>query len=361
MFKYMLYSFVLALSLGAIVAHATDTPWWRLTTFQHTVDTLDPHAVDALKVPVLIGIAPGGFKDTYGVVYSNGSVHQGEDIFAPRGAYVVSPTDAVVTRIDTRGAGGIAVYTANPGNETFYYAHMTAVGPMVTVGAKLAPGDLIGYVGNTGDAEGSSTHLHFQIFSMDGPINPYPRLTSQFTDDERIYALARIIDHSGDRVLAAQSIVRLYGDFLKQSHTTTLPVEIATALNPQTQFPVSIPTPPPPVPTQAPVPTPVETPVVLGVTTTAPGVPSSSSGVSSNASIAQNLRAGMRNDNVKVLQQYLIDKKTGQYATILSTYGATGYYGILTTSAVREFQQASNISPASGYCGPLTRAYMANH
>jgi peptidoglycan hydrolase-like protein with peptidoglycan-binding domain len=68
----------------------------------------------------------------------------------------------------------------------------------------------------------------------------------------------------------------------------------------------------------------------------------------------------MRNDAVKKLQQYLIDQKTGIYAQTLATYGATGYFGVLTRAALIEFQRAHGIS-GSGFCGPITRAYIVSH
>ena len=368
------FPILLVLLSTSFVSAQTPQNWWRIVTpatsgVQSEIDALPQTPEQNLKLPVLIGIAPGSFKNNYGITYSNGSVHQGEDIFAPRGAYVVSPTVAVVTRVDLAGAGGIAVYTANPGNETFYYAHLTAVGPTIHVGAQLQAGDLIGYVGNTGDAEGASTHLHFQIFEKDtGVIDPNPRLTQTFSEDERIGALNTIISRSSDRQLAANAIVNLYRTFLTSlspNHAALAP-EITTALG-NTPLPSSTPSAiassgsstTQVLSQQTVVPTVAAAPV-LSTPTVTTHTPSSSQSNGNGTTISQDLSIGMRNDTVKVLQQYLINKHVGTYGTILATYGATGYYGVLTKSAVIEFQRSVGIS-ASGFCGPITRAYIASH
>ncbi|HWC57952.1 MAG TPA: peptidoglycan DD-metalloendopeptidase family protein [Candidatus Paceibacterota bacterium] len=370
--------FILALFCGVtVVAAQSNAPmnWWRIVTpatagVDEEVAALPQTAEQNLKLPILIGIAPGSFAKNYGIVYSNGSVHQGQDIFAPRGAYIVSPTVAVVTRIDLAGAGGIAVYTANPGNETFYYAHMTAVGPTIHVGAQLQPGDLIGYVGNTGDAEGASTHLHFQIFDKDvGVIDPNPRLTQAFSDDERIAALANIIARSDNRQLAANAIVNLYRSYLTSLPPTHVPfpIEIQNALSGTTN---TLPT----VQTTTATATPVSAPTVSTVTAPTPTATTNATSTSTApvtavttpavsvaiGAISQDLSAGMRNDDVKILQQYLINKHVGIYGQTLTQYGPTGYFGVLTRAALIEFQRSVGIS-GSGFCGPITRAYIASH
>lgn len=329
----MFIRLLLVLLLLPTVASA-QTPWWRLTKATNTADieALSDEAVEKLKIPVLIGIKPGDFKDTYGVRYTNGSNHEGIDIFAPRGAYIVSPTEAVVTRIDSGGRGGIAVYTANPGDETFYYAHMTAVGPTITLGATLKPGDLIGYTGNTG-AESSSPHLHFQIFTLDGVINPFSRLTETFSDEERVEALERIAKRSDNEALAASAITKLYGSFLKTLPTSLVP-KVFVGTSEEKPLPV--------------------TPVVAGATT--PEEPTKS-----GVTITENLRVGARNGEVQKLQEFLIKEGVGEYAQTLKTYGATGYFGVLTKLAVAEYQKENGIIPASGYCGPATRAYIAKN
>jgi hypothetical protein len=361
---FFVFIFSLTVAGGTIPARVfaqTPANWWRIVTpttagVDALVAALPKTAEQKLKIPILIGIGPENFKHNYGITYANGSVHQGEDIFAPRGAYVVTPTQAVVTRIDTAGAGGIAVYTANPGEETFYYAHLTAVGPTIHVGAKLEQGDLIGYVGNTGDAAGASPHLHFQIFALNtGVVDPTVRLTEIFSDDERIAALGKIIERSDNPDLAARAIANLYPSFfatLPANHVPLAP-ELARALGGENANPLA---------TDISA-ADVQVAGIEAAATSAGEVADNLITYTSSITpiiISQDLSIGARNDSVKLLQQYLIAQHTGIFAQTLATYGATGYFGTLTRAALIEFQRAHSIS-GSGFCGPITRAYIASH
>src|SRR5690606_26852850 len=109
----------------------------------------------------------------------------------PKGTFVVSPTDAVVTGTGTGSNSGKYVYTANPGGERFSYMHLDSI--EVKRGDVLEPGDLIGTVGNTGNASGGAPHLHFEIRNGRKATDPYPRLTREFTTEERGEALVKII------------------------------------------------------------------------------------------------------------------------------------------------------------------------
>lgn len=75
----------------------------------------------------------------------------------------------------------------------------------------------------------------------------------------------------------------------------------------------------------------------------------------------RNLTMGSRGNDVASLQRFLINQNSGRYAQKLAVTGATGYFWLLTRSALAEFQAKVGISPASGYFGPITRAYFQNH
>jgi murein DD-endopeptidase MepM/ murein hydrolase activator NlpD len=91
---------------------------------QQRVATLSGNAVYELPVPVLLGVSPGDFSDTWGEPRASGRAHTGTDIIALKGAFIVSPTEAVVTKIGYGDRGGNFVITANPGGEQYYYAHL---------------------------------------------------------------------------------------------------------------------------------------------------------------------------------------------------------------------------------------------
>ncbi|MGH9155365.1 MAG: M23 family metallopeptidase, partial [Acidimicrobiales bacterium] len=89
-------------------------------------------------------------------------LHLGTDIFAPRGTPVHSPTDGVVRAADG-GLGGIAVYVVQDDGTYFYLAHLNNRAEGVRDGTVVRTGDVVGFVGSTGNASGGSPHLHFEV------------------------------------------------------------------------------------------------------------------------------------------------------------------------------------------------------
>jgi murein DD-endopeptidase MepM/ murein hydrolase activator NlpD len=114
------------------------------------------------------------FVDSWGAARSGGRRHEGIDIFAPKGTPVVSTTRGIVTRVGTNRLGGQIVGVLGPGLEWHYYAHLDRFGSF-REGDLVQPGDVLGYVGNTGNARGTRPHLHYGIYHA-GATNPYPRL-----------------------------------------------------------------------------------------------------------------------------------------------------------------------------------------
>ncbi len=132
-------------------------------------------AVATFTIPVLRAKSYD-FNDTWGEARSEGRTHEGTDIFAKRGTLVISPTEAIVSRIATSTLGGNIVYTINPGNERFYFAHLDKVDSFLVEGMIISKGTIIGTVGNTGNASGTPPHLHFGIYGIGGARNPFERL-----------------------------------------------------------------------------------------------------------------------------------------------------------------------------------------
>lgn len=101
--------------------------------------------------------------------------HEGVDIFAARGTPVVAAVKGMVTRTGNEGLGGKQVWLRDGilGN-SIYYAHLDSV--MTETGTRVEPGDTLGTVGSTGNAEGGSPHLHFGIYSAGGAVDPWPFL-----------------------------------------------------------------------------------------------------------------------------------------------------------------------------------------
>jgi peptidoglycan LD-endopeptidase LytH len=138
---------------------------------------LNREAPRALPVPV-DGVAPARLVNTWGVGRDGGRRHQGIDIFAPRGTPIRSTTEGVIESKGMRGLGGLVVTVLGPGGYRHYYAHLEDVAAQ-TVGEWVHAGEIIGYVGNSGNAAVSSPHLHYGIYTPCGrPINPYLFLRS---------------------------------------------------------------------------------------------------------------------------------------------------------------------------------------
>jgi peptidase M23-like protein len=134
---------------------------------------------------------PASFSDDFGAARADTGWHHGNDIFAPLGAPVLAVTDGTLFLVGWNMIGGNRVWLRDLQGNEFYYAHLSAFSPLARNGAHVKAGDVIGFVGNTGDAAGTPTHLHFEIhpaallgMGYDGVIDPYPYLLAwQKLDD----------------------------------------------------------------------------------------------------------------------------------------------------------------------------------
>lgn len=137
----------------------------------------------ALVVPVA-GVARSSLRDTYAEARGE-RVHEALDILAPRGTPVLSATDGRVLRLFNSKPGGLMVY-ATDRSERFIllYGHLDGYAEGLQDGMPLVRGQVIGYVGTTGNAPADTPHLHFGIlrgepnvsWSVGVPVNPYPLL-----------------------------------------------------------------------------------------------------------------------------------------------------------------------------------------
>jgi peptidoglycan LD-endopeptidase LytH len=112
-------------------------------------------------------------------------VHQAIDIMAPRGTPVVAVEDGIIAKLFDSRAGGLTVYQFDPTQTyAYYYAHLDRRADGLAEGQPVKRGQVIGYVGSTGNASPEGPHLHFGIFKLgpekrwhEGvPINPFPVL-----------------------------------------------------------------------------------------------------------------------------------------------------------------------------------------
>jgi murein DD-endopeptidase MepM/ murein hydrolase activator NlpD len=126
---------------------------------------------------------PSSFTDDFAAPRSITGWHHGNDIFAPVGAPVLAVTAGTLFLVGWNDVGGNRVWLRDDQGNEFYYAHLSAFSPLAVDGGRVKAGDVIGFVGATGDAVGTPPHLHFEIhpaallgLGYDGVINPYPYL-----------------------------------------------------------------------------------------------------------------------------------------------------------------------------------------
>ncbi len=304
---FALFIFVIFAALSIIpigTSAQTYSREWRRTssTISSRINNLDDDKVENLPVPILFGITPTNLTRNFGDPRSDGRIHEGLDIMAPLGAPIVSPTEAVVIRVGNGDSAGNYVYTANPGDETFAYMHLDEIAD-IDEGDELKKGDLIGYVGNTGNASGGATHLHFEIRYDHEATDPYPRLTRIFPLADKIEYLENImndLNDTDDEEDLARAMVALYSKELLQAQALNIPLPevVAKELLKKT--------------------------IVVA------------------SSITRTLRLGSVGDDVKLLQ---------------STLGITadGSFGPKTEAAVKAFQASKGLVP-DGVFGPISRA-----
>ena len=131
-----------------------------------------------LEMPVQ-GVTKSQVADTWHVPREGDRLHEGQDIFAKRGTPVLSATDGYIFRIGENKLGGQTVSVIGAGGRIYYYAHLDSYAPNMAAGDHVTTQTVLGYVGNTGNAAGGPTHLHFGVYGREGALNPLPLLTDR--------------------------------------------------------------------------------------------------------------------------------------------------------------------------------------
>lgn len=323
-FGLLVFIFAFAFPPAAFANHLSSSDdgdfgsWRGSRQVRSRINDLDDDKVDSVPLPILFGLTRANLSRNFGDLRSGGRAHEGLDIMAPKRALIVSPTEAVVIRTGDGASSGLYVYTANPGGETFAYMHLDEIAD-IDEGDVLNVGDLIGYVGNTGNASGGATHLHFEIHDDGDPTDPYPRLTGTFTLEKKLDYLEEILGDVDDEEELAEDLVRMYrSEFVPAiNQGLDLPEEIEDIL-------------------------PANAAAATGTYV---------------ASASGDLTIGARGPAVVTLQKFLITKGVGSASRIV----ADGAFGPMTQKALAEYQASVGIKPAAGYYGAITRAYISAH
>lgn len=147
-------------------------------------DASDTARLRARKLTIPVQSATAAqLADTYQQERGGGErAHEALDIMAPRGTPVLAVEDGRIAKLFLSKPGGITIYQFDPGGDfAYYYAHLDSYAPGLVEGMPVRKGQVIGYVGSTGNASAEGPHLHFAIFRLGPerrwwrgtPINPY--------------------------------------------------------------------------------------------------------------------------------------------------------------------------------------------
>lgn len=136
----------------------------------------EPPVTDGMTCPVN---GPTSFTDSWGAPRSGGRTHQGVDMISPKGTPLAAIESGTIARMGNGGLGGITIWLRGASGDEYYYAHLDDWAPGLRAGQAVSVGETIGYVGNTGNARYTVSHLHFEHHPGGGSaINPYPLVKS---------------------------------------------------------------------------------------------------------------------------------------------------------------------------------------
>ncbi|HLU52194.1 MAG TPA: M23 family metallopeptidase [Acidimicrobiia bacterium] len=169
------------ISLPSDITHSPVVdPFLRVTSETADTDTELPLVVTewgAMNCPVA---GDHYFIDSWGYARSGGRRHQGTDIMADRHTPVVAVTNGTITKVDRTDRkgelGGRTLWLETDDGVRFYYAHLQSIVDDLRAGDRVAAGDVLASVGNSGNARKTAPHLHFEIRPGKKPVNPYPTL-----------------------------------------------------------------------------------------------------------------------------------------------------------------------------------------
>lgn len=147
--------------------------------FYVRVARLYGEAPDPTLAMPLQDVAKKQIANTWHAPRGTDRVHEGQDIFAPKGTSIYSATEGYVYNVGENRLGGQTVSVIGAGGRVYYYAHLDSYAPGLAEGDHVTTQTVLGYVGTTGNAQGTPPHLHFGVYTSSGAINPLPLLTDR--------------------------------------------------------------------------------------------------------------------------------------------------------------------------------------
>jgi len=265
-----------------------------------------------IPIPILFGVARNDITPNFGDARGGGTrIHEGLDMLAPKGTPIVSPTSARVEDVGAWEYAGKYVVTKSSTGERYSYMHLDEIAD-IEEGDRLSTGDLIGYVGDTGNAAGGPAHLHLELRNNRTLLDPFDHITKEFPIKQKMLFLENILDDHNEPRKLATFLARTFESSFIHAHKqgVDIPSEILRA--------------------NANIEKATENSTIL----------------------AHDLTFGATGADVSILQSTLI------LEGFLDIPEPTGYYGPLTTAAVKAYQTHYGVLPTTGTVGAHTRSHL---
>lgn len=156
----------------------------KVVFFTHVAQLYTRTPDKKLAMPVQ-SVSAKEIANTWQAPRDGSRLHEGQDIFAPRGTPILSATEGYIAHIGDNSLGGQTVSVIGAGGRLYYYAHLEAYAPHIAEGDFVSTQTILGYVGNTGNAAGTPAHLHFGVYDSGGAVNPLPLLADRLFETKR--------------------------------------------------------------------------------------------------------------------------------------------------------------------------------
>jgi murein DD-endopeptidase MepM/ murein hydrolase activator NlpD len=174
---------------GPDLAPVGDLPSERPKQSSSGVPSIGPGPLYGIRPKLTAGhyvfpvYGASSYIDTFGAARSDVTYHHGDDIFGQLGQPLVACADGTLFSVGWNKIGGNRLWIVDAQGNQFYYAHLSAFATTAVNGARVKAGQVVGFMGHTGDAEGTPVHLHFEIHPVsllylgyDGAVDPTPYL-----------------------------------------------------------------------------------------------------------------------------------------------------------------------------------------
>ncbi len=157
----------------------------KVVFFVHVAQLYTKDPDEKLATP-LEDVSTKQIANTWHAPRDGGRLHEGQDIFAPRGTPVISATEGYVANIGENSLGGQTVSVIGAGGRVYYYAHLDGYAPQLAEGDYVTTQTALGYVGTSGNAAGTPPHLHFGVYQpAHGAMNPLPLLCDRLQEKKK--------------------------------------------------------------------------------------------------------------------------------------------------------------------------------